>query len=267
MINDRYNIAMEKFQKHKKERLDIATKNAEPLFDVMYQLEKSNKSEYENYLLAQIYYLLGWKWKCKRFIESYLSTMETDNLKKWQHLLNEVEQMFELSRFELIEFRDLRVAKKRNTSLELLKNDFILSEDEYYIRISITPNFDNLILLNKNVPNKEVGFSAEKNSNINHFIIKTNEHFSWTNNIRKELITYYNDNYIDIKNSIGRLDYGKADDEWYDGLEVEGVGFHFNNDEKLEAVYTIYDYYNMNSGFHIETLDNTIIELYYNTDL
>src|SRR5690606_8469397 len=99
---------------------DIATKNAEPLFDVMYQLEKSNKSEYENYLLAQIYYLLGWKWKCKRFIESYLSTMETDNLKKWQHLLNEVEQMFELSRFELIEFRDLRVAKKRNTSLELL---------------------------------------------------------------------------------------------------------------------------------------------------
>jgi hypothetical protein len=267
MVNDRYNSAMEMFEKHKKERLDIATKNSEPLFDVMYELEKTNKSENENYLLAQIYYQLGWKWKCKRFIESYLSTMEINNLKEWQNLLIKVEKLFELSRFELVEYRDLRVAKKRNTSLELLKNDFIVSEDEYYLRISITPNFDNLILLNKNVPNKEVEFSAEKNSNINHFIIKTNKHFSWTNNIRKELITYYNDNYIDIKNSIGRLDYGKADDEWYDGLEVEGVGFHFNSNGKLEATYTVYDYCNMNSGFHIETLDNTIIELYYNTDL
>ncbi len=230
-------------------------------------MKKTNKSENENYLLAQIYYQLGWKWKCKRFIESFLHIIETNNKKKWLNLLDEVEKLFELSRFELIEFRDLRVAKKRNTSFELFKNDFILSEDEYYLRISITPKFDKLILFNKNVPNKKVGFSAEKNSNINNFIIKTNEHFSWTNKIRKELITYYNDNYIDIKNSIGRLDYGKADDEWYDGLEVEGVSFHFNNDGKLEAFYTVYDYYNMNSGFHIETLDNTIIELYYNTDL
>lgn len=266
MINDRYDKAMELFQQHKKENLHTATKNSEPLFDIMYELEKNNKSENENYLLAQIYYQFGWKWKCKRFIESQLTTTKTNDMKKWKNLLSEVESLFELSRFELIKFRDLRVSKKRNTSFELLQNDFIINEDEYYLRISINPNFDNLILLNKNVPNKEVGFSAEKNSNINHFITKTNEHFSWINNIQKELITYYNDNYIDIKNSIGRLDYGKADDEWYDGLEVEGVGFHFNSNEKLEAFYTVYDYYNMNIGFHIETLDNSIIELYYNPE-
>jgi len=67
--------------------------------------------------------------------------------------------------------------------------------------------------------------------------------------------------------SIGRLDYGKTDDEWYNGLRVDSAGFHYNKDERLEGFYTIYDYYNKNSGFHIETLDNSIVELYYNTDL
>lgn len=66
---------------------------------------------------------------------------------------------------------------------------------------------------------------------------------------------------------IGRLDYGNADDEWYDGLRVESVGFHYNSDDRLEGSYIIYDYYNMNSGFYIDTLDNSIIDLYYSVDL
>jgi hypothetical protein len=163
-IYDRYNIAKDDFQKYKKGSLYTATKIAEPLFDIMYELEKSNKDENQNYLLAQIYYELGWKWECRKFIKSYISSRKVNFLNKWkwQHLLNKVEKLFKLGHFELIEFRDLRMAKKRNVSQQLLQNDFIFNEDEYYIRITIKPNFNDIILLNKKVLNNEVGFSAEK---------------------------------------------------------------------------------------------------------
>ncbi|WP_417940614.1 hypothetical protein [Flavobacterium sp. RS13.1] len=266
-IYERYITAIGDFRKDQKENLYIATKSAESLFDIMYELEESNKDEDQNYLLARIYYELGLKWKCRKFVKSYKSSNPLDDLNKWQQLLNKVEDLFELGRFELVEFRDLRMAKKRNASQSLSRNDFVFNEDQYFIRISIKPSSNDIILLNKRVLNDEVEFSAEKQSSITNVIGKINSHFSWTNNFHKELIDYYNENYKDILRHIGRLDYGKADDEWYDGLRVESASFHYNSDDRLEGFYIIYDYYNMNSGFYIETLDNSITDLSYNTDL
>jgi hypothetical protein len=235
----------------------------------MYELEKSNKDENQSYLLAQIYYKLGWKWECKKFVKTHISSNKLNYLNqwKWRQLLNKVEDLFKLWHYELVEFRDLRTAEKRNVAPPLLRSDFIFIEEVNFIIISIKPNFNDVLLLNKKVLNDEVEFSAEKESSITNFIENTNSHFSWTNNFYKELINYYNDNYQQILSSIGRLDYGKADDEWYNGLRVDSAGFHYNKDERLEGFYTIYDYYNKNSGFHIDTLDNSIVELYYNTDL
>jgi hypothetical protein len=268
-IYERYNLAKKDFQKNKKGSLYIATKSAEALFDVMYKLEASNKDENQSYLLAQIYYELGWKWESEKFIKNYISTNKLNFLikLKWQHLLTKVEDLFELGHFELVQFRDLRTAKKRNVPPPLLESDFIFKEEVNFIIINIKPDFDDAILLNKKVVNDEVEFSAEKQSSITNFIEKTNSHICWTNNIAEELIDYYNDNYQNILGSIHRLDYGRADEEWYDGLRVDSAAFHYNSDEQLEGFYTIYDYYNMNSGFHIDTLDNSIVELYYNTDL
>jgi hypothetical protein len=266
-IYERYITAVRNFRKDQKESLYTSTKSAESLFDIMYELEESNKDEDQNYLLARIYYELGLKWKCRKFVKFYKSSNQLDDLNKWKQLLNKVEDLFELGRFELVEFRDLRMAKRRNTLQQLLRSDFVINEDKYFIIINIKPSPNDIILLNKKVLHDEVEFSAEKGSSIINIIEKINSHFSWINNFHKELIDYYNDNYKDILSRIGRLDYGKADDEWYDGLRVESVGFHYNNDGRLEGSYIIYDYYNMNSGFYIDTLDNSIADLYYNVDL
>lgn len=266
-IYERYIKAIGDFRKDQKGSLYIATKSAESLFDIMYELEESNKDEDQNYLLSLIYYELGLKWKCRKFIDSYKSSNQLGGSNKWHQLSNKVENLFELNRFELVEFSDLRMAKKRNISPPLSIDDFIFNEDEYFIRISMKPSSNNIIVLNKKVLNDEIEFSAEKHSSIINIIGKINSHFSWINNFDKELIGYYNDNYKDILKLFGRLDYGKADDEWYDGLRVESVGLHYNSDDRLEGTYIIYDYYNMNSGFYIDTLDNSIIDLYYNVDL
>ncbi|WDF64291.1 hypothetical protein [Flavobacterium sp. KACC 22763] len=268
-IYKRYKLAKEDFHKHKKGSLYNATKSAESLFDIMYELENYSKDQNQSYLLAKIYYELGWKWECRKFIKTHLSSNKLNYLNKlkWKYLLNKVEDLFKVSHYELIEYRDLRTAKKRNLPQTLLRNDFIFNEEVYFIIVSIKSDFNDIILLNKKVLNEEVEFSIEKESSIIKFIEKTNSHLSWINNSHKDLINYYNENYQQILSSIGRLDYGKANDEWYDGLRVDSVGFHYNSNEKLEGFYTIYDYYNMNSGFHIDTLDNSIVDLYYNTDL
>lgn len=56
------------------------------------------------------------------------------------------------------------------------------------------------------------------------------------------------------------LDYDKVNDEWI----KYSAGFHYNSDERVEGFYTICAYYNRNSGFHIDSLDNSIAGLYYN---
>ncbi|KQO32747.1 hypothetical protein ASF10_20025 [Flavobacterium sp. Leaf82] len=150
-IYERYNTAIEDFRKAQKGNLYTATKSAESLFDIMYELEESNKNEDKSYLLARIYCELGLKWKCRKFVKSYKSSNQLDYLDKWQQLLNKVEDLFELRCFELVEFRDLRMAKKRKTLQPLLRSDFVFNEDKYFIRINIKPSFNDIVLLNKKV--------------------------------------------------------------------------------------------------------------------
>ncbi|KGL58391.1 hypothetical protein [Polaribacter sp. Hel1_85] len=245
--------------------LKLVTKNLESIFDIKYKLEKKKRTEEEDYLLAQTYIDLGHRWKALKFIESKIKIHNNDDKFKFESLLKFVNYLFENNS---LEYKDLRDSEIKKTSNKLNLDNLTLSEEGNSIKFKENQQ---IIILNKTIIQKELleelDFSFHKSISLNQFLQILDDYFIWTNSCSSEFINHYNDNFAKIEGRFGDLPCKKADINWFNGLSIDNVTLDLDEENNLLGYYTIYDYYNLNVGFEMKTLNKSIISMIYNPDL
>lgn len=198
---------------------NASEKSVEKNYDVIYSLVEIEKRNFdENYLLAQAYHLIGQNIYASKIIDENLidatKEVEIEKLKKLQQKVDNQDT------WRITHYRDLRDAKIIKDPTILCVNDFIITKDQNEFCIEIIDRINNIIILNKNVKNKDIW--GKKNNYIifstiepnKSLLLKLADYIKWLGELKVELLDFYNDfSFIE-----GKLDH--VEQKWYDGLKV-----------------------------------------------
>jgi hypothetical protein len=129
--------------------------SVEKLYDLIYFLKELKDITFEEkYILIKIYNLVGSGAISSRIIEESLKTSDPFQTIKLKNLQSEMRSE---NPWETKIYRDLRDSKIKKDSTKLVIEDFIISQEIYgNYSIKISDKIKNIVILNKNVPNKPV---------------------------------------------------------------------------------------------------------------
>lgn len=231
-------------------------KSVEALFDLIYLIRKKESSEQENYVLANLYSLLGKNIDAQKVIEKGL---KGDNKKVIQKLLNLQKEIDKQKQWHRIkEYRDLRDSKFIKKPSKIKKSDFVISKEErtetYHLKFSDTKK--EIVILNKNVKIGNDYLISSKAKPDEFLFLLIEEHIEWLAKLKNEFLTFYNNNEFEYK-------FGIVDQNWFDAINVWDFQIEIN--ENLSLVTNIYisDYLQDDFGFRLEIIDKTIQEIEY----
>ena len=144
-----------RFINAKKEFLDskASEKSVENLYDIIYFLKNIKERNFEeNYVLAEIYNLVGENIFASKIIEESLVNAKGKEIESLKSIQNKIEN--QLDNLNVKIYRDLRDSKLIKEPSKLNIEDFIIEKDidnSYCIKIS--KRINNIIILNKNIKN------------------------------------------------------------------------------------------------------------------
>lgn len=230
-------------------------KSVESLFDLVYLINAKRNTEEDNYILANIYSLLGKNSDAQKVIEKGL---KGENKKVIQKLLNLQKEIDKQKHWRIKEYRDLRDSKIIKNPSKIKETDFLISKEEstetYHFKLS-DPDKE-IVILNKNVRIGSDYFVSSKIKPDDFLFLLIEEHIEWLAKLKNEFLAFYNNNEFEYK-------FGIVDQNWFDAINV--WDFRIEIDENLLLVTYIYisDYLQDNFGFRLEIIDKTIKEIEY----
>ena len=245
-------------------------KSIENLYDILYYLADIKERSFDqNYILADIYYLIGEHILASKTIEKALLNSEYDEAQR--KMLMSIEQRIEddLNKWDLTiqRYRDLRDSKKLKSPTILKRQDFIIKEDvdgTYCLKISHYIN--SIVILNKRLLNIDDlcklheyhVFSEIKPET--YLLDQLITHIQWLGALKDELIDFYNNESFHSKLSL-------VGQEWFDGLNVYDFTIYINNQNDFKTHLIVQDYIQNDYGFHLEILNEKIIDIEYDANL
>ena len=242
-----------RFINAKKEFLDskASEKSVENLYDIIYFLKDiEDKNFEENYILAQIYFLLGEIIFAKKIINRALVNCNSFQKMKLKRLLFEIDKLDDNWNVKI--YRDLRDSRliKKPTILSI--EDFIISKDKMEYCIGISNKINSLVIINKNVIiekrlfNEDNNIAFSQNEPTNDLLVKLIEHIEWLGQIKDELLNFYN------KDFFGEGKLNNVEQKWYDGLDISDLSIYIDKDNNFETEIIAYDYLQNDYGFRLE---------------
>ena len=201
---------------YQKEYINISTEfrksknskeSARKLFDLLYELEKVNRSQNEEKILSDIYSLLGFH---KSAYEVYEPTADLTNRKETKKLYT-LEQKAK-SHANNFAIKDIRKLRKKKEPVKLLFEDFEIDENEENKNRFLLKNKD-IVIFNKLVKKEKFEIYIYGNHKFEDYIPKIIEYISWLGNCQNELIDFYNSELS------GHIDE-TANRDWYDTLDI-----------------------------------------------
>lgn len=242
---------------YQKEYIDISTEfrksnsskeSLGQLFDLLYELEKVNRSQNEEKILSNIYSLLGYH---KSAYEVYKPTVDLTNRKETKKLYT-LEQKAK-SHADYFATKDIRKLRKKNEEVKLLLDDFIRDEgDENRFLLKKK----DVIIFNKPLKNDKIEIYAYGNNKFEDYGIKIIEYIYRLGDCRDLLIEFYNSELSEDMDEI-------ANEDWYDTLEIFSARIIVGENGKLFAEVSVGDEFMSDHILDIETEEMKIITMGY----
>lgn len=238
---------------------NASEKSVEDLYDLIYLLQERKERNFEeNYILAQIYYLIGENTTASIIIKEALVNCKNREITRLNAIDNKIKKERNVWTFKKT-YRDLRDAKLIKSPTVLTIEDFCISKerDDLYV-IEISEKHKNIVVLNKNKKNTDTIFcKKEPNENLLLFLV---EYVKWIGQIKDELISFYNNFSYKFKNeNVGQ--------KWFDGLDVIEFNIYIDENENTETDIGLIDYsnYNRQEGFILEIQNMALVDLNFET--
>lgn len=231
--------------------MNASEASVEKLYDISYDLEMRNRNFDENYVLAQIYNILGKRISASKIIEFTLKEANSEQ----KHQLNKlVDDMSYKERFIINIYRDLREAKLIKSPSKLTVDDFVIQNTEIggWADIKISDEFANIVILNKNLNTHDDVAIAVPHFSANQYFEQLIDYIEWLGDFKNDLLTFYTNNSFELK-------YFDVDQNWFDGLDVDSLVIEIDNKRNVFCEIVIYDYLKNNMGFRLE-IENRIIK-------
>ncbi len=241
------------FEKSRTSYKRASDETVEALFDIIYELKKKERSDEENFVLADIYNLLDRDIDASRVLESF----SPSSRKKQEKHAKKIIELKRKKKNNNFCYRDLREARIIKEPTKLSIGDFILERYDDYTQVKIKDDIKRVVMFNKYIKNKEIPIFAIDNLQKLDTII---DYITWLGACKEELITFYNQTKIE-----GKVD--RADDDWFDGLDVWVTDIVMKKNGMIEGAFAISDYLNYNYGFHLFIENKTITYIEYDGNL
>lgn len=227
-------------------------KSVENLYDLIYLLKDKNRNSEEDYILANIYNLLGDSWSALQIINDTIGTANNKIKQKLIKLKAEIDKQ-NIQIQHIKKYRDLRDAKLIKQPTILKKEDFIVSIDELAKShlLKLTKTDKNVVLLNKNVKIGKDYFIFSKIKPDEYIFFLIEEYIEWLGTLKDELLDFYNNNEFDYKVS-------KVGQDWFDGLKIWDINIEIDTEFSFLTTIFISDYQKNDFGFRLEIKNNVI---------
>ena len=158
----------------------------------------------------------------------------------------------------------LIVVFKKMNLLQL--NDFIIVKEgpkEYSIKL--TDNIETLILIHKEFKindlwddKKNIGYSSIEVDE--KLLEKIKYHIKYLGNLKEDLLQFYKENGF-----TGRI--SDVNEKWFNSLVVMDFHMSIESYEIFKTYFIVYDYLQNNYGFHLELINQEIVDIEYDGNL
>ncbi len=220
------------------------------LFDLLYELEKVNKSQNEEKTLSDIYSLLGFH---KSAYEVYKPTADLTNRKETKKLYT-LEQKAK-SHANNFAMKDIRKLHKKKEQIKLLPEDFQIDNNEENKNRFLLKNKD-IVIFNKPLKYNKFEIYIYGNHKFEDYIAKIIEYISWLGDCRNPLIEFYNSELSGYTNDF-------ANEDWYDTLDIFSTRVLVGQNGKLFSEISGGDEFMSDHILDIEIEERKITEMSY----
>ena len=227
---------------------NASKESTEKLFDLLYDLENSTRTKNDDLTLSNVYSLLGFHLSAYEIFKSNADL----NDKKTTSKLYVMEEKAK-SHKNNFAIKDFRKYRQKNQQTKLIKTDFKFSETE---KNTLTIIDKDITIFNKVVKNEKIEIGFYGNHNIEDYIEKIIDYIFWLGDCKKELIKFYNKELSEETDE-------KADNDWYDTLEVYSVNIGIAENGKLFAEISVGDDFASDHILDIEIEEQKITEMNY----
>ncbi len=217
------------------------------LYDLLYELEKAQKTENSSKILTNIYTLLGYHQSAYDIFKTIVNLNDKKQFKK-KYILEQKAK----SHGNSFVVKDIRKFRKKNIQSKLLLEDF--NTDPKNKNTFITQK--NIVVFNKIVKQNRFKICIDENHKFEDHSAKIIEYIYWLSNCKNELIEFYNAKLSKYTNDV-------ANANWFDTIEVFSATITLGENEKLFADISGGDNFMSDHILDIETEDYKITEIRY----
>lgn len=181
---------------------NASEQSVEKLYDLCYELEKATRNREEDFILCNIYFLLGFHrsaYEIFKTIADKSNPKDVSKLYVWEQKANSHENNFII--------KDLRKFRTKKVQNKFKPKDFVPSEEENTFLLKK----DEIIIFNKVVDTTDFMLFVHKNYHFKENFNRISEYLIWLADCKTELISFFNQKVADGFS---------ADDSWYDSLDV-----------------------------------------------
>lgn len=180
---------------------NASKESVEKLYDLLYELEKTNRTKQDDLVLSNIYSLLGFHESANEVFKTVADLSNRKDVSK----IYVLEQKAKSHKDNFI-IKDIRKYREKREQPKLELSDFIASKN-HKNQFKIVNK--EIIIFNKII--KEDTISIELPSeHIENYSGKILNYINWLNDCKTELIDFYNKEYNE----------DKANEDWYDTLVI-----------------------------------------------
>ncbi len=177
------------------------------LYDLLYELEKVDKTNKENLTLSNIYTLLGLHQSAYEIFKPIVNQKDRKETTK----LYVLEQKAKSHGNNFV-IKDKRKLENKKEQTKLLCEDFLVDKEK---TDTIITN-KNIVVFNKKVEHDKFQINIYGNHTFEDYQTKIIDYIFWLGDCKKELIKFYNQEFSEETKE-------RADKDWYDTLEVYSI--------------------------------------------
>lgn len=227
---------------------NASKESVEKLYDLLYELEKLNRTKNEDLTLSNLYNLLGFH---QSAYEIFKSAADLTN-KKSKSRLYVMEEKAKSHKNNFI-IKDIRKYRKKKERIKLSSTDFLVSEIEEN-KFNIIDK--NVIIFNKVVKNDKIEVFIFGNHKFENYVGKIIDYIFWLGACKRDLIEFYN-------KEVSKYSEEVANDDWYDTLEIFSVRIIIGQNGILHSEISSGDDFSPDHILDIETQNEAITEMNY----
>lgn len=213
------------------------------IYDLLYELEKLNRTKEENLVISNIYTLLGFH---RSAYEIFKTAVDLSN-KKEVSKLYVLEQKAKSHENNFI-IKDIREAMEKKKQTKLTLSDFSENDpDKFEI-----PEKE-IIIFNKIIKGKARIYLPD--SDIEKYISTISEYLSWLADCKNDLIEFYNQN--------NEFTEQEANDDWYYALDIYRVVITINSSGDIDTFIAAGDTFSQDHILYFEMKNKKIVSMNY----